>query len=304
MCFQGYKEFIPGVFCSLVVLGAVLVWKDRRYFLLLFFLGLACLVFVYGNFDGYAARHLDMPVLALHAFVSYSLAWLYRQFRVSAIFIFVLLITIQLLHIYPMLEFRRHYDGTLRLGTFVKSISPENAVFLTGDEAPFIEYYGKRKTMGYPIGHWGKLDGVFDEIERLMNRHIPVYVIPTWYELDGGTVAKSKFFEVGLNGGAILNRLIQKGVVEDISSTEVSFQLSNDLKINAIREIAKGDCKKILGIFTRAGGQFDSKLRQRFNVLLAGDILYEDFHHPELSMRPYMLHVFKLQLKSYGEAKR
>ena len=285
----------PWYFLFFGILGAGIIWQSRRYFLLFFFLGWACLIFIYGNLDGYVLRHLDTVVLAGHAFVSCFLARIYRQFRFWASIIFVFLIASQLMNLYPMLEFRRHYDGPLRLAFFVRTNTPPNAVFLTEDEGPFIEYYGKRKTISYPVGHWEESRRVFQEIDHLIDRHIPVYVIPSAYVLYGGVISKDKFFEMGPQGRDILAQLIQTKVLRDVSSTQVSFQLNNDLKTKAIRKISKGDFGKISTIFEQAEGQFDRDLLDRFKVSLIGEVLFEDYHRAELNLDLYVKLIYKLE---------
>jgi hypothetical protein len=288
-------SFPLGFFC-LGTMGILVLGVERRYFLLLFFLAWACVILVYGNFDGYVPRHLDMVIIGVHAFVSYFLAWLYRRFRVPATGIFALLITMQLIYVYPMLEFRRHYDGPLRLAAFVKTITPSNAVIITVDEAPFIQYYGHRKTIGYPIGHWERLESVFDEITDLMSRNVPVYLIlPPQGYLQGGTILKSQFAQVSSQGQAILNEFIAKGLVGDVSSTQVSFQLNNELKEKDMRRIAKGDFDKIWAMLQEAGTQSQRKISRRFKISKAGEVLFEDYHCPELGLKLFMKPVYQFK---------
>ena len=296
--FMDAGHSFPVYFLFFGILGAGIIWQGRRYFLLFFFLGWACLIFIYGNLDGYVPRHLDTVILAGHAFVSCFLSWIYRRFRFLAIIIFVFLITSQLINLYPMLEFRKHYDGDLRLASFVRTNTPPNAVFLTEDEAPFIEYYGKRKTISYPVSHWEESGRVLQEIDNLIGRHIPVYVIPSAYVMYGGTISKEKFFEIGPQGRDILARLIQAKVLRDTSSTQVIFQLNNDLKTKAIRRISKRDFGKISSIFEQAEGQFDRDLLDRFNAFLVGEVLFEDYHRAELNLNLYMKPIYKLEQKS------
>ena len=292
------KASFPSSYFCLGLLGILVVGLERHFFLLVFFLVWGGVILIYGNFDGYVPRHLDMFILAAHAFVSFFLAWLYRRFRVAAFGIFALLITMQLIFMYPMLEFRRHYDGALRLAAFVKTITPPNAVLITVDEAPFIEYYAKRKTISYPVDHWERLDGVLSDIKDLLKRNIPVYLIlaPQGY-LQGGTILKSAFAQTSLRGDLILRQLIEKGVVSDISATRVSFQLSNDLKENAIRGIAQGDFGKIWVMLQNACRQSQRKISRLFKVSLAGEILYEDYHCPELGLELFMKPVYQLKAR-------
>jgi len=63
------------------------------------------------------------------------------------------------------------------------------------------------------------------------------------------TVAKVKFLEAGSNGREILNKLINKDILDDFSPTEVRLNRNTDLKEDAVREIAKGDFDKIWAIF-------------------------------------------------------
>jgi hypothetical protein len=236
-----------------------------------------------------------MAVLSLLAFVSYFLAWTWRRWRLCTFFIFAALITMQLIYDYPALEFRHHYNGVMRLAEFIKKITPENSVILTADEEPFINYYSHRKTIKYPVGHWERSGRVFDEIDSLMEGQVPVYVVPTAYvTVMGGVVRKAAFLGLGPNGGTILSRLINKGVLKDVSSTEVGFALNNELKTKAIREIAKGDFDKVWFILEQTRGQFDRKLLDLFKASLAGEVLFEDYHHPELTLNIYLKPVYKL----------
>ena len=56
-----------------------------------------------------------------------------------------------------------------------------------------------------------------------------------------GTIAKSKFLEACSNGAAILNDLIQFGILEEASSTEVRLKPNIPLDADIIKKIAKND---------------------------------------------------------------
>jgi len=65
-------------------------------------------------------------------------------------------------------------------------------------------------------------------------------------------VAKRLFSEVGSNGDTILTELINKGILKNVSSTEVSFNDHYDNHIDTIKEIAGSDSDKILNLFQQA----------------------------------------------------
>ncbi len=65
-------------------------------------------------------------------------------------------------------------------------------------------------------------------------------------------VAKLKISEVGSSGGTILSALIEKGILEDVSSTEVRSKVNLDQNKDRIREIAGNDFDAIWGILQQA----------------------------------------------------
>ena len=210
------------------------------------------------------------------------------------------MITIQLICVYPVLEFRRHYDGSLRLGSFIRSTTLPNAVFISVDQRPFIEYYAHRKTICYPIGHWDRLGVFLHEVDSLLDKNVPVYVIPTApIYLSGGIVPKSDFFELGPNGGSILSRLIDKGVLKEISPKEVSFELNNELKIKTIRDVAKEDSDRLEAIFSKTSDRMKGEIQERYSVQTAGRVLFEDYHHAELKLDLFMVPIYKLGSKAH-----
>jgi hypothetical protein len=67
-----------------------------------------------------------------------------------------------------------------------------------------------------------------------------------------GSVAKSKFSEIGSNGGTILNQLIKDAILEEISPTEVRLKQNISLKESDIRKIARSDFDKIWAILQQS----------------------------------------------------
>ncbi len=65
-------------------------------------------------------------------------------------------------------------------------------------------------------------------------------------------IAKSEFLETGPNGGAILNGLIEKGVVEGISPTEVQLMPQIESKEGVVRQVAKDDFNKVWAILKQS----------------------------------------------------
>ena len=63
-----------------------------------------------------------------------------------------------------------------------------------------------------------------------------------------GTLKKSRFSESGLNSGTIVAELVQAGILEEVSATDVRIILNAEIKEETIRRIAKGDFDKIWNI--------------------------------------------------------
>ncbi len=79
-----------------------------------------------------------------------------------------------------------------------------------------------------------------DACERSLNPATMVQLLA-----GGGTIAKSKFLDSSVNGVAILSDLVQFGVLEEFSVTEVRLKPGIPLDENFIKKIANTDFDKI-----------------------------------------------------------
>jgi glycosyltransferase domain-containing protein len=70
---------------------------------------------------------------------------------------------------------------------------------------------------------------------------LPIFYVSREINLYAETVSKSRFLELGPNGGKILDRLIEKGILEETFSTELRLKQKAGIKEEVIRDIAKND---------------------------------------------------------------
>jgi hypothetical protein len=78
---------------------------------------------------------------------------------------------------YPMLILRHQYNGEKRFALYVKEKTEDNAVVIALDEAPFINYYAKRKTLSYDFSDPINIDEVMKEVKGDLSEGIPVYLL-------------------------------------------------------------------------------------------------------------------------------
>jgi hypothetical protein len=123
---------------------------------------------------------------------------------------------------YPMLSFRHQYNGEKRFALFVKDKTEENALIIAMDESPFINYYGKRKTISHPVMAPEKVGGVITQIKTYLHNGIPVYLIEsalTYDQEEAFCKAVNENFELSYVGQA-LN--------ENYHKPEIKFDLWNE----------------------------------------------------------------------------
>ena len=93
------------------------------------------------------------------------------------------------------------------------------------------------------------------------------------------TVAKSRFSEIGTNGDAVLNELINKGILQNVSSMEVRLTPNAVLNEDTIQKIAKGDFDKIWTILQELAHKpillFSERLPQQERIFFDAEGLHE-----------------------------
>ena len=176
----GYA-FIDAVVCvSPVIMVAViaalfLMWVSGEWALLALLLAWAGQFFLSANTNFYSPRHLDTAIVASHVMAGYSLGWLFRRCRLVAIGIVLTAMASMWSLMYPMLDFRRAYNGEKRTALFVKALTEPDAVVITQDQSVFVDYYGRRTPLWIPLDDPEGMERFFQDVRMLLQRGTPVY---------------------------------------------------------------------------------------------------------------------------------
>lgn len=174
------------------------------------------LLFYFGNTNGYAARHLDAVLVPLVVFSAYPLVWLYRKNKFIGILTLLYFMSSMLIFMYPVLSFRHSYNGEKEFALFVRNSTEEDSLIITMDDSPFIQFYGRRKTLGHPIGDQQKTDEWINELKTKLKNGVPVYLSESGLSYDFG-------------------QIVQKAVLENFHLSFVGSKLTEDYHHNEIR---------------------------------------------------------------------
>ncbi len=119
---------------------------------------------------------------------------------------------------YPMLKFRHTYNGEKQFALYVKEKTEDNAIIITMDDGPFIEYYGSRRVVNHPIGDQRKIDEFINQINEYLIKKVPVYLIESGLRYDPERIFKNALF-----GNYNVNVIGEK-LTEDFHRPELKFQ--------------------------------------------------------------------------------
>jgi len=223
---------IPVLMFVFFLLGILKMIWDKKIFISLFFIFWLLLIFYFGNQKGYCPRYLEIITIPVYVFASYVLAVLYRKSKSIAICIIIYCIAYMGIVMYPLLIFRHHYNGEKQFALYVNEKTEPNAIVIAMDDSPFIEYYGKRKTITYPIDSQDKINNFIKRIDAYLNDNAPVYLISSSFSYDaGGNFKKilSENFDLTLIG---------KKLTEDYHRPELKFQFYYEqlFKVSPVRK--------------------------------------------------------------------
>jgi hypothetical protein len=217
MSLKDLKSSLPLLLIGFSLFGIIKMFFKVNLFLPLFFLFWFLLIFYFGNTSCYAARHLDIVTIPLCVFASYVLSTFYSKDKLIAISLIIYFISSMLMFMYPILIFRHRYCGEKEFALFVKEKTEDNAMIISMDEGPFIEYYGKRRVISHPIGDSVKIEEFIDEIKEYLKNKVSVYLIESGLSYDPGEHFQKNLFE-NFNVSIIGEKL-----TEDYHIAEIKF---------------------------------------------------------------------------------
>lgn len=226
---------VPWVIFIFFIAGIIRMFYEKVKFLPLFFLVWFLMIFYFANNANYAARHLTEVMIPVYVFSSFALVWAAKKNKWAAGIIVVYCVLSMFMVSYPMLKVRRHYSGPKEFAEYVRICTEENAVIIALDEAPFIDYYGKRKVMGYTIdGDKAAMEKFIDGVNNYLDNKTPVYLTESALTYDhGGEIERRlwKDFKVTVVGEKLM---------EDFHRAEIGFRFYEE-KVYKVEKSADRD---------------------------------------------------------------
>ena len=177
-----------------LIAGAVLLLVRRRWFLSTFLLGwiVAKLLF-YVSLGDYRARYtvdIYLPIAVVLAYLAMTIPRRYGRYQLAAVTLGCALLFSQ---IQPVLAARHEWVGGKRLAEYVAANTPDDALILVMDDAPFIEYYAARATIGHPIDDQPATDAFCRDLLERIRRGTPVYAVQSALQYDRSNIFRRTF---------------------------------------------------------------------------------------------------------------
>lgn len=171
------RRNIPLLIFILSIWGIFRMIVERKQFHAVFLLFWFMLIFYIANTGTFVARYLDIIIIPVYVSVSYILSKLYIKSRILISAVAAYLVISMFIFMCPLLSFRHQYNGEKRFALFVKEKTENNAIIIALDDAPFISYYAKRKTISYDFSDPVKIDAFMKEVKEYLRNGIPVYLL-------------------------------------------------------------------------------------------------------------------------------
>lgn len=203
------------------IFGVLRFNRGQDNFLGTFFLFWAMYIFYFANTNTYCARYLDIIIVPIYFFAAYILSGLYKKDKIIALSIALYFILSMVIFMYPMLEFRHSYNGEKQFALYVKENTENNALIVAMDDAPFIEYYGKRQSVIHPVDRFKETQSFVSNLKAHLQKKLPVYLIDSAFSYDTNAVFK-KAVEENFN-----LTIIGEKLTEDYHRPEMGFQTYN-----------------------------------------------------------------------------
>ena len=167
---------VPGLLIALGMLAMGILKGDR--FRMMFYMLWIAPFFLYLGSTLYTAPRLMAPIIfPLMMLVAQGTTKISRRPLHAGMPLFIVILLIMILTIYPIVSFREHYSGPKVLAEFIRKNTESTAVILANDDGVLISYYGNRSTMGYPLyGGVSEVRQAIADLVFLLENNIPVYV--------------------------------------------------------------------------------------------------------------------------------
>ena len=185
--FDSFKSIFFGltpIGAITVLIGFLLILKDDKQKALSLLAWFILPLLFLGNLSMSTDRFIMVCLIPLFIFSGYFFAYLYAfpapRFRLLAFFAFGIITVTMFANIYPVLLFRHRHALLPDFARFVKRVTDPSAKIITGDEAPFISYYGNRDIVFRPFDAiripQPHLNIFKRQLDQLLAEEVPVYI--------------------------------------------------------------------------------------------------------------------------------
>jgi hypothetical protein len=146
--------------------------------------------FYFGNTNGYTARYLILTIVPMCFLAACGVTLALRRTpsvplrTVLALAAVAIVCGHGVVRAYPMINLRRRYCGPKEMALYVAVNTEPNALIVTQDEFPFIEYYGKRAWRNHPTDDYDANKKFVDELHAMAAAGRPLYIQTTAFSLD------------------------------------------------------------------------------------------------------------------------
>lgn len=183
------------------------------------------LYFLYnGNLAIYSPRLILDCLVPAVIFTAVGITGCMRKNTILTILVVVMVAAMMFVRIQPILIFRHNFVGGKELALFVKENTEKDALIIAMDDAPFLEYYGKRETLSHPVGNdRKKLKKMLQVIKEEIEKGRPVYITYSGFSYD-----PQRLFERSLYYNFKLKK-IGSFVTEDYHHASISFRIYKDV---------------------------------------------------------------------------
>ena len=165
-----------------LLIGLYYLFIKNRYLLAFFLFWFFTTYIYYSNVFTFAQRFLILSLIPIMILVGYGLEFFYIKNKIIAFIILILIASSMFLSIYPIIKYRHVHSGGKDLALFVNNLTENNSVVIIGDDGPFLDYYGYRRTIAYPATNNKELlDNFIEKVNDILDSNINVYIPETNY---------------------------------------------------------------------------------------------------------------------------
>lgn len=175
------EYFLIGIFIALF--GLTLIYKKHKKLGLLFTIWIISNLYIFSILPMTVPRFLFVLFPCFYILQAYFFNVFSRKnwiFNILCFLIFFAMIIMKVTSIYPILSFRHQHAVLPEYCRWVKSVTPKNAMVISGDDRLFFEYYGKMKFLSKNLKTFSidsdEIASFKKQLDHNLDNNIPIYI--------------------------------------------------------------------------------------------------------------------------------